>query len=513
MRSVRLNAVANVVGRVITAFLWVAAVPFVLGRLGPERFGIWSLFFAFNAYLLWLDAGIGSTMLRYVATQRPAGDREAIRKTLRWGMWASMGLGLIWALAVGLLRNWIATIFHVPPEMVQETLAALLIFAIGVLMIFPVQALLSSLKGFERIDYSNLCQTVGVGVHVLALWITLSAGGGLVGAAWAGVIGQAVSGILAAILIEYEVRKVALSGPGIGPPWRELLKFSVALQVLGVLIILQIQSGRFVVGVLGNLTMVADYELAFRIAYALGGLPILIRDPVIPAVSRIWEQKGSAAVSELFRSTSQLVFTFSVIVLGLLWLLATDITLLWLGPGHERIADLIRLWVIANALNLAYAPGVAIARGMGMPRFEIMSYAAALVTSVGLAIVWVPRFGTAGAVYAVMFSYVIGFLTFVVAFHSGTKHFPFWPWLLRDLAPRVVAGFAAVAVSAMVLAIPSVAHHLPSPGMTRALLATALFLSLFALLFLPLGDTQRLFGSLRHLLAGAWSRRRGVPST
>jgi Na+-driven multidrug efflux pump len=237
MISLRRNAIANLVGRLVTAILWIGATPFLLAQLGYERFGIWSLFFAFNAYLLWLDLGVGSTMLRFIAAQRPLRGRQALVKTLHWGLWAAVGLGLVWMVAVELSRGWIAGVFHVPPGMMPEALDALLIFGIGVLLIFPAQALMASLKGFERIDLSNLCMALGVGVHVLFLYINLSAGLGLRGAAWAGVAGQVVAGSLAFIMVRSELLKVSPHERGTGPTWRELVHFSAALQLAVVTVI------------------------------------------------------------------------------------------------------------------------------------------------------------------------------------------------------------------------------------------------------------------------------------
>jgi len=214
----------------------------------------------------------------------------------------------------------------------------------------------------------------------------------------------------------------------------------------------------------------------------------------------------------MFTTTSRWVFTYSVIVLGLLWMLAPDIARVWLGPGQERIASLIRLWVIAYAVNLAYSPGVAIARGMGMPRYEIMSYAAALVTSVGLGILWVPTQGTAGSITAIAVSYGVGFLVFVVTFHRGLPMFAFWSWLRRDLAPRAIAGAVSVAVVTLILSLPAVASRLPELGWVHGALTASVFMATFAILFLPLGDTQRLMTAFRQIAGGVVPGRGGVTS-
>jgi hypothetical protein len=76
------------------------------------------------------------------------------------------------------------------------------------------------------------------------------------------VIGQCVTMALAILMIQAQLRRVS-PGNGAGAHWREMLGFSAALQMVWILIMLQIQSPRTVLGILGNLTLVADYELAF----------------------------------------------------------------------------------------------------------------------------------------------------------------------------------------------------------------------------------------------------------
>jgi len=484
VNQLRINSAANVAGRVVTAILWVVATPFVFHRMGAERFGIWSLFFTFNAYLISLDLGVGRTMLRYIATQRPTGSRRALARTIRWGFWAAIGLGLIWGLGLELSRFWIAKGFHVPVSLLHETYDALLVFAVGVVILFPAQALTASLQGFERIDLSNVCVVSGVLAHVLLLCVAVSTGWGLPGAALAGVASQLVSGVMAFIFLRRCTRAAPEEGLAHGPHWREMVQFSAALQLLGMLIVLQIQSGRLVLGLLGNLKMVADYELSFRVASGLAGIPLFLRDPYIPAVSRQWDGKDPETVRPMLTSSSWWVYMSSALMLGLLWLTADDLTRVWLGPGHEGIATLMRWWVLVYVGNLAYAPGVAIARGMGIPKYEIVSYAAALVTSVGLAVLWVPRYATTGAVAAVAISYVVGTIVFCIPFHRPGWHFPFRQWFLRDFVPPVLAGWLATLTCGALFAAPFIAGHLPPVGFVRGSLIGLVFLGVLGLYIL-----------------------------
>jgi O-antigen/teichoic acid export membrane protein len=510
LTGLRRNTIANVVGRVATALLWVAVTPYVLVRLGAERFGIWALFFAFNGYLLALDLGVGSAMIRFVAAERGSGDRRGLTRTLWRGLRLAITLGLFWALFVALARGWIASAFHVPEAMVPETLDALLIFGIGILLMFPAQVLMGSLQGFERLDLSNVCTGLSVAAQVLALYLGLAAGGGLKAAAAAGVIGQAVAGLVAAVLVRQQLREVRSAEVSSGPSWRDLLHFGAALQLTGFLLVFQIQWGKIFLGLLGNLALVADYEIALRVASGVAGMPIMILGAVVPAVSRAWESEGAAAVTSIYTSTLRWLYTTSVVVLGLLWLVAPDITRVWLGPGNDRIADLIRLWAVACAVAFAWSPGGAVARGVGKPWIEVWSLVVTVLVNVGLGVWCIPRYGTAGAVAAIGASYGAGFVAFVV--YSRRSGIPFGPWITRELVPRALAAWAAVAACAWLFAARPVASRLPPPGWIHGTVVTIVFLALFAILFAPTGDTQRLSRTVRQMTAGVLAGRRGSPA-
>ena len=475
--------------------------PFVLSRLGTERFGIWALFFAFNGYLLSLDLGMGSTLIRYLASQRPQQNRRVLLRTLRGGILAAILLGSLWAVLIVLMRGWITTAFHVPSDTTREALAALLVFALGVLLMFPAQATLASLQGFERLDLSNLSLILGVTAQTIVLFAGLRDGGGLVMAATAGVVGQAVAGLTSAVMLQRQLRAIPRGEPVKGPAWREMMSFGAAFQFLGVLMVLQSQSGRIVLGLLGNLSMVAQYELAFRVANAVYNIPVLMQSAMVPTVARVSASEGWGAVTALFTTASRWIYLQTALMLGLLWVLAPDVVRVWLGPGHEPVGNMIRLWVVAYVLGLAYSPGVAIARGMGKPSIEIRCYAAGFVTSVLLAVLWVPRYGAAGAIAAGVGSFAVGFVVFFTFFRRRLD-VPLGPWFVRELVPRAVAGTLAVVITSALITAHPVAALLPPPGMMHAIIATLLFTVSFLLLFLPLGDTQRLARALGQVLPG-----------
>jgi len=232
---------------------------------------------------------------------------------------------------------------------------------------------------------------------------------------------------------------------------------------------------------------------------------VLILAAVVPAASRVMASDGEAAVAELLSASLRWLYALGAIVLGALWLLAPDVTRLWLGTGHEPVAALIRLWVIAYAVNLAWSPAAAVARGAGKPWVEAWGFAVSLAANVAFGLIAIPRAGNPGALVALVASWAAGFAAYAIA--ARAQGVRFGPWISRELLPRAVAGTLAVAASGALAGIGPLARLVPEPGWRHALLTGGLFVPVFALCFLPLGDTQRLLRTAGQF-AGLATRRR-----
>jgi peptidoglycan biosynthesis protein MviN/MurJ (putative lipid II flippase) len=128
-----------------------------------------------------------------------------------------------------------------------------------------------------------------------------------------------------------------------------------------------------------------------------------------------------------------------------------------------------------------------------------------VVTNVALGLWCIPRYGTAGALIAVVASYGAGFFTFWTT--SPRSGIPFGPWIRRELVPRVLLGAVTLALSAGVLAVRPISELLPPPGWVHGAVAILVYMTAFALCFLPVGDTQRLSRLAWHMTSRVLARR------
>ena len=266
MTSLKRNAIANVAGRSASALVWLAVTPTALRFLGPERFGVWSLFFAFGGY---------------IAEPRPRHD--ARRRALRRGgstraataAWSSRCCGARygWRRRRALVVPGVAcccadsSLRLVPRSARPRDRGAtgLSVFALSMFVFSITQVLHGALQGQQRLDLSNTFFLCRLAVHATLLIGGLHLGWGLRGAAAAMVAGHGVSGLLAAFAARRLVRQVAACGRArtrdVARAARVRRRGAGEQRVRGRLA----QVGKVLLGALGNLSWVTVFELGYRV--------------------------------------------------------------------------------------------------------------------------------------------------------------------------------------------------------------------------------------------------------
>ena len=64
------NSFHSASGRVVAILAWLLLTPALVRALGPEGFGVWSLFYALAGWMSSFDLGFSAVALRYGAAAR-----------------------------------------------------------------------------------------------------------------------------------------------------------------------------------------------------------------------------------------------------------------------------------------------------------------------------------------------------------------------------------------------------------------------------------------------------------
>jgi O-antigen/teichoic acid export membrane protein len=494
MSTLRRNASANLLGRAASTVIWILVTPFVLARLGAERFAVWALFFVLGGYAATLDLGMGSVVARYVAMNLANGDPGSARLVIRRSLLVSASLGLLWALGCVLLRADFVRWFHVPAAWAGETRTSLGLFGASLFVFSFTQLFQSSLIGFQRLHVSNLCFVAGLVVNVAVLVAGLRAGYGLMAAAAAAIAGHSVAAVLSALAVRGSLRDLGPARPVAPATWRELLGFGGIVQVTNGLIAGQAQVGKVLLGLFGRLAWVTQYEIGFRVANALWSLPTLIQAALLPAIAEASVGGDAGRVRELYLWTCRWAFTLAGWLLGGLWALAPAVLQLWLGKGGSESVVVARLLAAAFVVAIVAGPASIVARAHGWPGLETWFFGIAFALNLALGLVLVPKWAAAGAALAAAVSFALAGLWLLLVLHRrigvGSAR-----WFLGVALPRI--GPAVVAAAAVAPLMARWATRSRGEAFVAVLVLGAAFTLLYGLLLLPCGDPAAVWARVR----------------
>ncbi|HEY6867639.1 MAG TPA: hypothetical protein VI792_10290, partial [Candidatus Eisenbacteria bacterium] len=150
-RATALNALA----RAISIAGWLALAPFILQRLGPERFGLWSLLGTLLGLYLTLDLGLVGSLTKFVAEFRARRDPESLSGALTLGLAIYGTLAIAGVAVVAAAMPLLIGFFHVGPALRAEATVAFVgaAAAYGLTNLWALQG--SALAGLQRMDVQN----------------------------------------------------------------------------------------------------------------------------------------------------------------------------------------------------------------------------------------------------------------------------------------------------------------------------------------------------------------------
>lgn len=167
-----------------------------------------------------------------------------------------------------------------------------------------------------------------------------------------------------------------------------------------------------------TLEQVGLYSLAVQIAEQLWHIPYAIETIVL---TRSAAAKDEQASNRTVASIMRVSFLISILFGGIVYLVVPNLIPFIFGSEFAKSVPMIRgilpgvlLMVVFRILNSRLA-------GMGKPQLAIYSFIPALVINLLLNILWIPRYGGMGAVWATNISYGFGCAIFLGAYAWKVK--------------------------------------------------------------------------------------------
>lgn len=324
------NTVWNILGQVIPLAVAVVITPYLIRKLGVDRFGVFSLSLVVLAYFTLLDLGLSPATTKFVAEALGKSETERIPAILWTTLAMQAGLGFAAGVAlIAVAPVLVSSVLKVPTHLVRETTIVFYICSASILINLVTSSLRGFLEAHQRFDWVNLIRTSSSTLSFLVAALALYFGAGLP------LIVLCLAIKNAGVVIVYFAFCLRLLPPGrlFSPKLevaRSLLSFGGWLTIIFLTSSAVTYLDRFLIGTRLSTTEVGYYTPPYDVVSRLWILPQSLYMTLFPAFSTLWATGKEELEVVFVRAHKYLILVVGAIAV-LLYFFANKILEVWLG--------------------------------------------------------------------------------------------------------------------------------------------------------------------------------------
>lgn len=395
------NAFLNLVGLTVPLAVAFFLLPVLTHALGPARFGLLGMSWAFLEYLTLFDIGLGKATVRYVADSlaRRTNDIPQITAvSLAVQMMIGSAAGAVLALVAPLLAR---SVFRIDPALVPE--ASLLFMAVGLNlpMVLAITTLRGVLEGAQRFTISNAIR-IPSSAGAIAIPAVLAAAGRSLPSMLVWVfVWRSVSALVTLYAIGRTVPGFRLERPRDWTRLRGLISFGGWVAVSGVVSPILVYFDRFALGARTGLTAVGYYTVPYEGVARLLLIPNSFINALFPLLTGLGAAAAVATIDRLFASSMRSLLLLMSVPAGAALLLAPYILNAWMGPVYAAQGALaLRILAVGVLIVAAAHIPYTFLEAMGRPDVPAKFHLLELSLYIPGAWYLVGRWGITGAAVA-----------------------------------------------------------------------------------------------------------------
>jgi O-antigen/teichoic acid export membrane protein len=179
-RTIGRNTIFGIVASLVQMGTRLITVPIVIGHLGLDGYGIWSIIMTTAAYMRFGSVGIKSAFQKYVAEATGSGDFERANRLLSTGTAVLLGLSIVGLIPIAIFSRSLARVSGVPPQFLDSTAGAISLLAIIMVLSNGAAVYEGIVMGAHRIDLTRKFGTVFTVLEAVAIVLCLHLGYGLI---------------------------------------------------------------------------------------------------------------------------------------------------------------------------------------------------------------------------------------------------------------------------------------------------------------------------------------------
>ncbi|MEW5922655.1 MAG: oligosaccharide flippase family protein [Candidatus Zixiibacteriota bacterium] len=385
---------ASLAVRVILVFL---VNPFIIHTLGNEQYGVWILIISILNYVTILDLGIKQALLRFVSKYLGLGDIEKVNAMLSTAFFIYGIIGLAVIATTFVLSFFVFDWLQIPEQFLVQGRLALLIMGLNCAMGFVMISRGDSLGALHRYDVVYGLMILEDILRTAAILILLKTGYGLVAFALAFFIFSQLRLFLGAVIQKKLFPKIRVR---FKPATREVagdfLKYGFISFLISFAWLFISNTDNILIGYFLDTSSVTKYAIGAGFIVYLRAFIHAVSFPLRPVISH-YETTDKLGNIKFIYTRGIKYFSFLTFIVGGITLNFADyLIFLWMGPGYEVSALMLKILILPAAVFLPQAIAVSVMYGVDKHRILLYIIIVEGLLNLVLSVLLVGRYGLTG---------------------------------------------------------------------------------------------------------------------
>lgn len=449
------NTLLNFAGQTLPLVAGVALIPYIIKRLGPDRFGILGIVWVIFGYFSLFDFGLGRATTKFLAEWLAAGEVRQITDMV----WTSIAIQFLLGLAGGLIflgvtPLLVGRVLKPPAYLAGEIRMTFIILAAALPAVLVTSGLRAVIEGCQRFDLSNSLRIPSSVSGFLIPAIALPFGLRLPGIVLLLALSRAGFALAHLILCIHILPCLKARPVFRGDVIFPLLSFGGWVTVANLVNPIMVSMDRFFIGSLLSVAMVGYYTAPMEAVTKLWIIPGSLMTTMFPVCSALGIGKKEE-LQVLYSRTIKCLFLILAPITLVLILFARQIMQLWLGPvfvaNSALVLQILSFGVFVNCF--AHVP-YGFLQGLGRPDAASKLLLAEFLPYTVLVWLMIRHSGIAGAAEAWSIRVTVEVL---FLFLITWRIFSLSPRLLAD--PRILRSLTAMCALALAILATKMAVH------------------------------------------------------
>mgnify|MGYP001182256870 CR=1 FL=1 len=382
--------------------------PYIIHSLGNQLYGVWVLVFSIINYMTILDLGLQQALVRYISKFLGLNDYDKVNSILNTSFLIYSLIGAAVIIITFVLSYFSMHWFNIPPEYIDEGKGALFIIGINTALTFIMLPWGGSLGAFHRYDIANGIAVVEDISRTVLIVILLKTGHGIVSLAGAFLLFTIFRLAVSAVFLRKLHPPIKFGRSFVRrETMRLLFGYGMISFLISVAWLLIANTDSVVIGYFLNTSAVTIYAVAVAVIAALRNIIHAVSFPLRPLVSHYDATGDTEKIRFIFLKGTQYLYFLTFIAAGGVLILAPDFIRLWMGPGYEQSAEILKILIVPAAIYFPNAIGNSVLYAIERHRTILYLNLAEGIINLTLSIILVQKIGLLGVVYGTIISQVI----------------------------------------------------------------------------------------------------------